>query len=137
MSFVDSSILIESLVAGQPHHRRCAELVDEATDTATHCLAETFSQLTGGRLGFRVAPAEAARLIRQRTSGLRPISLSGAQMLALLDDTPRRGARGGAIYDLLILEAARLADAEVVWTLNLSDFRALAPDLDVRSPDAG
>jgi hypothetical protein len=36
------------------------DLVAEATDTATHCFAESFNLLTGGRLGFRVKPAEAA-----------------------------------------------------------------------------
>lgn len=136
MSFVDSSILIEALVADQAHHRRCVEILEEATDTAAHCLLETYSQLTGGRLGFRVDPAEAARIIRQRVAGLRITQLDGDQVAASLDTARRRGARGGAIYDHFILEAARLAKAKVVWTLNLSDFRALAPDLDVRSPSA-
>ena len=133
-TFVDSSILIEAMVAGQPHQLRCAELVAEATDTATHCLAESFNRLTGGRLGFRVRPAEAAKMLRQLTPGLTLTSLSGPQMLACLDSAHRRGARGGAIHDLLILEAARLAKAKAIWTLDLSDFRALAPDLDLRSP---
>ena len=48
-------------------------------------------------------------MLRQLTPGLTLTSLSGPQMLACLDSAHRRGARGGAIYDLLILEAARLA----------------------------
>ncbi len=73
-------------------------------------------------------------MLRQFAPGLTLTSLSGAQMLVCLESAHRRGARGWAIYDLIILEAARLVKAKVIWTLNLSDFRALAPDLDVRSP---
>ena len=133
-TFVDSSILIEALVAGQPHQLRCAELIAEATDTATHCLAESFNRLTGGRLGFRVRPAEAAKMLRQLTPGLTLCSLSGPHMLPCLDSAHHRGARGGPIYALLILEAARLPQAKMIWPLYLSDIPALAPDLDVRSP---
>jgi len=132
--FVDSSILIESLVETAPHHHACSELVDRATDTATHCLAETFNLLTGGRLGFRVDPGDAAKMIRRRTRNLRFTSLSGEQMLDLQDTARRRGARGGAIYDLIIIQAARLSGAKEVWTLNHSDFVALAPDLVIQSP---
>ena len=44
------------------------------------------------------------------------------------------GVRGGAIYDFLILKAARQADASRVLTLNLKDFMPLARGLVVMAP---
>ena len=40
-------------------------------------------------------------------------------------DSERRGARGGAIYDLLHLAAARKAGVETLVTLDVRDFQAL------------
>jgi predicted nucleic acid-binding protein len=39
------------------------------------------------------------------------------------------GARGGAIYDLLLMACARKVKAEKIYTLNRRHFIALAPDL--------
>jgi hypothetical protein len=47
----------------------------------------------------------------------------------LLEKAGPAGARGGGIYDLLLLACARKAGAERVFTLNDRHFAALAPDL--------
>ena len=51
--------------------------------------------------------------------------LTGKQTLAVIADSERRGARGGAIYDLLHLAAARKAGVETLVTLDVRDFQAL------------
>ncbi len=132
--FVDTSVLVEALVEGAAHHAACAAALRDAEMTASHCLVETFSILTGGRLGFRV-PAEAtAKLIRYHTTRLHLVTLSGPETLGLLAKAKTSGVRGGAIYDFLILEAARQADASRVLTLNLKDFMPLARGLVVMAP---
>jgi len=39
------------------------------------------------------------------------------------------GMQGGAVYDALLLECARVSGADRIYTFNLRDFRRLAPDL--------
>ncbi|NQW99550.1 hypothetical protein HQ447_02740 [bacterium] len=62
----DSSVLIASLVAKDPHHEACVSVLEEYRPYVhRHALVETFSTLTGGRLGFRMSADEIARLIRE------------------------------------------------------------------------
>jgi hypothetical protein len=60
----DSSALVDAL-----HDSRIEKLAGEEDQfTRPHTLAEMFSTLTGGRLGVRYLPDEAAALIRDITA---------------------------------------------------------------------
>jgi hypothetical protein len=92
-----------------------------------HALAEVFSIFTGGRLGRRVAAATVSQLLEASVLPLvTVVSLSTRETLAALNAAEARGARGGAVYDLLQLVAARKAKAQALLTLNVRDFQALA-----------
>ena len=52
--------------------------------------------------------------------------------MAVLAECEPRGVRGGAVYDLLHLAAARKAKAEVFVTLDARNFQALARPGDPR-----
>lgn len=125
-SAVDSSVIIAAINPDDPDHDSCAALLkSEVRCAQSHALSETFSTLTGGRLGFRVPPGQAAEIIRDH---LKPrlilISLDESDLIAAFGEAESRGIRGGAIYDYLHLFAARKAGAKTLHTLNQGDFLA-------------
>jgi predicted nucleic acid-binding protein len=123
-SALDSSFLVAALCAADPDHISCRKVLAHGGHSVfAHCLAETFSTLTGGRLGFRVPAVEAASLIRRQVAPkLRIVSLEADDLLDALEEADARGVRGGAVYDYLHLVAARKAGAKRLFTLNLPDF---------------
>jgi predicted nucleic acid-binding protein len=121
---LDSSVIVSALCAGDPDHDACRKvLLAHRPTVLAHAFAETFSTLTGGRLGFRVPASDAAKLLRQRIAPkLSNIPLDESDLLTAFEEAELRGVRGGAIYDYLHLVAARKAGAKRFYTLNLSDF---------------
>ena len=125
-SAVDSSVIIAAINADDPDHESCTALFASGSRGAySHALSETFSTLTGGRLGFRVPARQAAGIIRdQLKPRLKLVSLDESDLIAAFEEADSRGIRGGAIYDYLHLFAARKAGAKDLYTLNQSDFLA-------------
>jgi predicted nucleic acid-binding protein len=125
-SAVDSSVIIAAMNPDDPDHESCAALFKAGNRYAySHALSETFSTLTGGRLGFRVPSGQAAQIIRDHLKArLNLLSLDENDLITAYGEAESRGIRGGAIYDYLHLFAARKAGAKVLHTLNQSDFLA-------------
>ena len=123
---IDTSVIIGALDGADPDHAACRALVLSSRCVVwSHALTETFSTLTGGRLGLRLAPTDAATLLREQlTPRLRVVTLSEKELLRAYDESMHRGVRGGAIYDYLHLVAARAAGAQRFCTLDVSDFRS-------------
>ena len=138
MLLLDTSIVIASLDSDEPHHSACDRLLAAGGHKLyAHALAETFSILTGGRQSRRLKPSLAAQLIEDSVLPfVQLVHLTGKETMATIADSERRGARGGAIYDLLHLAAARKAGARALLTLDLRDFQALARpgDPQIRAP---
>jgi len=129
-AYWDSSALVEaSLKEGV----RVA-LAKEGGFTRTHAFAEVFSTLTGGRLGFRSQPEDAAKICREIADDLECVELSLQETLAALDKARRHGVRGGHIHDFLHVVAARKAGADKIYTLNLDDFRGLRARIEIAVP---
>lgn len=129
MPALDSTVLVASLDPDEIHHVACTRLLTASGPhlVYTHAVAEVYAALTGGRLGRRVPPADAARLVQESVlPHVRLTTLSPQELMAALMDCDKRGARGGAVYDWLHLAAARKAKADVFYTLNLRDFQALS-----------
>lgn len=133
-TFVDTSVVVASLDPDEPHHAACDRLMAAGGHALyVHALAEAFSILTGGRLGRRVNAAVATRLLDQSVLPFVSVqSLSGKDLMTALSECEARGVRGGAVYDLLHLAAARKAKAAVLVTLDARNFRALARPGDPR-----
>ena len=125
-SSVDSSVIVAAINSDDPDHEPCAALFASGSRGAySHALSETFSTLTGGRLGLRVPPGQAAGIIRdQLKPRLNLVSLDENDLITAFEEAESRGIRGGAIYDYLHLFAARKAGADDFFTLNTKDFRA-------------
>ncbi len=122
----DSSVIVAALDPSNAGHASCRSLLmREVCSAHVHSLAETFSTLTGGHLGFRLPAAEVSRILRRDIMPrLQVIRMDIDEMLAALDEAHSRGVRGGAIYDYLHLVAARMAGAARLYTHNTSDFLA-------------
>lgn len=98
--------------------------------TSTHALAETFATLTSGRLDLQLAGGDALRMIQTNVvQRLQIRELSLADYLQAMQTSQGVGARGGAIFDLLHLQAARRGKAARILTINSRDFQTFAPDL--------
>lgn len=110
--------------SADPDHKSCLKILTSQRNFAySHSLSETFSTLTGGRLGFRVPASTAAEMLREQLlPRLELVSLSEEDLLSAYEDSESRGIRGGAIYDDLHLVAARKARAKTFHTLNESDL---------------
>lgn len=125
--FLDSSILVAALLEDEPHHEACLALLDRPRSSAwTHALAETFSTLTGGRIGNRVRTVQATELLEALRPHLIWVALDAADTIAEIAEASVRGVRGGALYDALHLRAARKTGAEVLYTLNARHFLSIA-----------
>lgn len=138
-SYLDSSILVAALVEDEPAHELCLNLLRRKHSAAwTHALAETYATLTGGRLGIRVPPRIATRLIEETlVPRLRLIELAAADMIEAIRASESAGVRGGAIFDFLHLVAARNSAAETLYTLDARHFMALvrAGDPRIEAPE--
>jgi predicted nucleic acid-binding protein len=135
---LDTSVIVASLDADEAQHAACDRLLARGGHRAyAHALAETFSILTGGRQARRLRPSLAAQLIEDSVLPyVVLVHLTGNETLKAIADSERRGARGGAIYDLLHLLAARKAGVEALVTLDLRDFQTLTKPGDpiIRAP---
>jgi hypothetical protein len=93
--------------------------------TRPHTLSEAFSTLTGGRLGFKYVPADAAALLNNITGGMHFVELDKKDTLAALALAQKYGIRGGRVHDWMHARAAAKAGAAVLVTDNCSDFLGL------------
>jgi predicted nucleic acid-binding protein len=93
--------------------------------TRPHTLSEAFSTLTGGRLGFKYAPEDAAALLDNLTRGMHFVELDRKDTLAALALARKHGIRGGRVHDWMHARAATKAGAAFLVTDNRSDFIGL------------
>ena len=131
--YFDSSVLIGLLYGDGPEHAMCAQVweVSDKRVIYNHGLLETFSQLTGGRLGEPIFADDAAQSIALtlEQGQVQVVGFDSPELLSHLAKARRFGIRGGAVYDYMHLCAARKAGADRIFTLNKRHFLAIAPDL--------
>jgi predicted nucleic acid-binding protein len=120
------------MVEEEEHHKSALDVLVETADgfTSTHALAETFATLTSGRLRIQLNADEALHIIAVNViQRLKIIELSLSDYQKAMKLSRRVGARGGAIYDVLHLQAARRIEPDRIFTINLRHLQTLAPDL--------
>ncbi len=126
----DSSALVDAL-----HDEAIRQMTQQPEQfTRPHTLTEVFSTLTGGRLGFRYQPEEAAAMIRDLLLGFEFVELNAAEVQQALADAGRHGVRGGRVHDWLHARAAAKAGVAELLTDNLGDFNGLEAGFEVRAP---
>jgi predicted nucleic acid-binding protein len=131
-TYFDSSALIAAFVEEELHHDAASATLAAINDgfTSTHALAEVFGTLTGGRLALQLTAHEAADVIEANVIGrLDVLELTLRDYREAINQSETSGARGGAIFDMLHLQAARRGKARRIFTINARHFQAFAPDL--------
>ena len=136
--FCDTSVLVAACVHRHPHYPRARPvLADISRGTSgvrgvmsTHSIAELYSALTMLPVEPRVLPSEAASIIDAnviRFFRLEPVTAAMYQRAVAA--CAQRGLPGGKVYDALLIECARAAACDRIYTFNRTDFELLAPDL--------
>lgn len=137
-AFLDSSVLVAALAPDETKHSDCLALLLQGGHCIySHALLETFSTLTGGKLGVRVTPDLAAQMLSETIlPRVTVVELSTAEIVDALCFAQSLGVRGGCVYDYMHLLAAKKGDVSVIYTLNMDDFQHLrrGDDPDVRFP---
>lgn len=135
-AFVDTNVLVASVIAHHPHHGRAISVVEEVLSgntvgcVAAHGLAEAYAVLTTLPVTPRIGPESASRLIGYNVSAhFNVVALTAREYMRLIPRLAERGIMGGAAYDAIQLACARKAEAERIYTFNVKDFRRLDPDL--------
>ena len=78
----------------------------------------------------RINPSEARLILETNVMKYFGLITATPEMYAKAVSTcVEHGLQGGAVYDALLLECARAAGSDRIYTFNLRDFRRLAPDL--------
>jgi len=123
----DSSALVECFVDSALRIR----LSSEGGLTRTHSLSEVFSALTSGNLTIRVGATAAARMVADVAKHLEFIDLTSVEVLSALEQSQRRGVRGGRVHDFLHAVAAEKAKAPRLLTADQNDFESLLDSVDI------
>ncbi len=109
---VDTSVAVPLLVRTHQHHRTVVSWwAGRDIALSGQALAETYSVLTRLPGDLRLAPADAARLVKARFTA--PFMLSTAKAKDLPEVLSGLGVAGGAVYDALVALAAVEHGAEL------------------------
>jgi predicted nucleic acid-binding protein len=131
-TYFDTSALVAAMVEEEEHHIAALKALASSRDafTSTHAIAETFATLTSGRLEVQLTPAEAALVIDANViRRLQIVHLGLSDYERAMRNSQTVGARGGAIFDMLHLQAARRGAAKRILTIHVRHFQIFAPDL--------
>jgi predicted nucleic acid-binding protein len=123
-SLLDSSILVAAVTPDESRHAECLTLLKEGGHLIyTHAMLETFSTLTGGKLGVQVHADLAVRLVRETIlPRVTVVELTKDEVLQAVGAARKHGVRGAGVYDYMHMVAARKAGASAVHTLNIGHF---------------
>ena len=126
----DTSALVDAL-----HDAKLQAMVSEADQwTRPHTLVEAFSTLTGGRLGFKYAPEDAAALVKEIAKDMNFVELDKKNTLEALTLARHHGICGGRIHDWMHARAAAKAGVSVLVTDNGTDFAGTEDGFRLVSP---
>ncbi len=141
--FLDTSVLLAGMVDFGPQSAPAQSLLHAVAEkqitapaTAWHCCLEFFSVATRLPPEFRLAPADAVRLLEGEVFARMAVhDLPARQRLPMLAAVAQDGIAGGRVYDSHIAEVARSAGASIVVTDNRRHFlAALRHGLRVETP---
>ena len=110
------------MVEEEEHHGAALRALASSADgfTSTHAGAETVATLTSGRLEVQPTPAAATQVIDANViRRLQVVDLGLSDYQQAMRNSQMVGARGGAIFDMLHLQAARRGAAKRILTLNV------------------
>jgi predicted nucleic acid-binding protein len=136
ISLTDTSVFVPAFDQDHPDHARSLvqfnKLSRPDAKCSAHTLAEVYSVLTRLPPPHRLSREQALFFVEQIVQRVEPVALEADEYLATIRKAVADGVPGGRIYDALHVACARKAGADVIYTWDLQDFRAVAPDLAAR-----
>lgn len=130
--FLDTSVLIAGLIDLGPQSAPAQSIMHAIAErkltspaTGWHCCLEFYSVATRMPAEFRLAPADAVRLLREEVFARMAVhDLPSSQRSDFLNAAAQDAITGGRVYDAHIAEVARASEAEVIVTDNRRHFLA-------------
>ena len=96
---------------------------------SAHGLTEVYSVLTRTPFTPRVSPADALKAIEDKVlRQMTLVSLDGDEYIDIVRRAALEGWIGGRIHDAIHMRCAAKMKCDRIYTFNLRDFRAIAPD---------
>jgi predicted nucleic acid-binding protein len=141
--FLDTSVLLAGLVDFGPQSAPAQQLLHAVAEktvggvgTAWHCCLEVYSVATRLPPEFRVAPADAVRLLDEEVFARIAVhDLPPGDRKSFLTAAAQEAIAGGRICDAHIADVARSAGAKVIVTDNRRHFiAALRHGIRVETP---
>lgn len=131
--FLDTNVLVSAVVKQHVFHERSFPVLENVQSgkdegfVSAHSLAEMYAVLTNLPVPYRHTPEQARLSIEENVlEYFKTISLVGNEYAALIRDAVGFQIQGGKIYDALLLRAAKKADVNRIFTLNLKHFQNIA-----------
>ena len=131
MNYLDTGVLVSALFLRDEQQAVCQSLLKAENATSTHALAETFATLTGQ---YRVRNDVVSEAVLSAAQMLRVETITVEDYEAVLAESRARGVQGGMIYDALHAQVARRLKVRTLYTFNITNFKHVASDLNVRRP---
>lgn len=131
MIYLDSGVLVRALLTDHPQHNVCVKVIGDDAVSSCHALAEVFNTLTGF---FKIPNDTASEMIVSLTEAMAFEVISQADYMSVVQDARRRGVQGGIVYDAIHAQVARRLEVERVVSYNVTNFRHVAPDMNVVIP---
>ena len=131
MIYLDTGVLVRGLLTEHPQHGVCAKVIGEEAVSSCHALAEVFNTLTGF---FKIPNDTASEMIVSLTEAMSFEAISQADYMRVIEEARGRGVQGGIVYDAVHAQVARRLKCERIVSYNITNFRHVAPDLEVGLP---
>ncbi len=131
MNALDSSIIVAALLSWHDKHDAAARAVERALGSKggmvipSQALFESYAVMTRLPAPFRLAPADALKLLVENFAATRLLTLKAQSVWPLLRRLATSELGGGLTYDAIILEAAVDGGATQLLTLNERDYERL------------
>ena len=133
--YFDTSVLVAAVVEDHPQHGPASDVLLAARGKrsrgfiSAHSLAEFYSVLTRTPFEPRIHPSEAWQMLEQDILAYVDVTaLTAVEYRQVIRECVGKGWTGGVVYDALHMRCAQKAGCERLYTLNLRDFRLLAPE---------
>jgi predicted nucleic acid-binding protein len=130
--YLDTGVIVRGLMQDHPQHLACVELINLNAMSSCHALAEVFNTVTGY---FKISNELASEMVSSLTDQMGFEVILQEDYLGVIRTARSRGIQGGIVYDAIHAEIARRAKVAKIVTYNMTNFRHVAPDLDISYPE--
>ncbi len=127
--FFDTSVLVSVAIVRHPDHGASLAAYLKANlgnaCCAAHSLAEVYATLTRLPGSQRLGADEALLYLDDVRSRLTIIALEAPAFYSAIASAAASNILGGTIYDMLLVQCALQAGAEIIYTWDVADFSRL------------